>query len=659
MILPGNATLILSVARQLIRLGGRIDNLLAEKTAVQSTLVLAMPAVRIDNIVAQKKLVAATLAATATLQPDPFGADRAILTVELAKSPVGPDFDRLFAAYFPDAASPQLVEPDAIFLAKLQRACPGPDWKDPAVRLAAFALAAGTDNRELTYSARIALSVADTLLEFGAENTALFVRDEKLRGALEAILQRFAEPDWDRFENWHPLLQAALRATLNAALDAGENITPENPWLHGVLDALVAARQDAANPNDFVLGLVRGEGFTSLLAHGLLTASHRLADDHADAFALVAADVLKKGSALVTAGGRPGFRTFFNDHWGDLLRAGLASVEAHGDQLLAGANPLLGASLQAITHQLAQTADADFLTHDTLFHLADAAIAVVAANPGEVPGLENKPWLRDFIAAAAGTAKQLTTRRLFTRESAEALMLDAIRVLAQHPDLIVKQRGLTLTLATDVLGAVAALPRLGDQRLIINTVLRAACDAVGRDASLASGRFGPAITAVTGQLATFVGTGKFTAAQAAELTAAAIEATARNPQVFAELQKDIAGAVIAAVRETLPNTPVTPWAGRMIVTLTRDALLAVARAGGPVATNQPVAQFKKLLTDVLTGGVQLAQDQLGGSVDLDGIPAVLAGLLERALRDELKNFAPAAPDFIAAFKALAASTSGR
>lgn len=653
MILPGNASLILSITQNLIKLGGRIDNLLAEKAAVQSSVVLGMPAVRIDDIVKQKKLVADALAAHAGVKPDPFGSDRAVLEAELVKSPVGPDFFRLLAKYCPDATAAQLIDPDAAYLAKLRSACPGPDWKDPAVRLTAFALAAGTDQRELSYSSRIALSVADTFLEFGAENTALFVKDKNLETALKSVLQRFAEPEWGEFENWHPLLQAALRATLNAALDVGEKLPPNNPWLNGVLDALVDARKDATNPDDFVLGLVRGEGFPSLLAHGLLNASNRLADDQANAFKQVAADVLKKGADLIKAGGRPGFRTFFNDHWGDLLRAGLTSVEAHGDQLLTGANPLLRDVLNAVTHQLSQTADSDFLTSDTLFHLTDAAIAVVAANPGEIPGLENKPWLRDFIAAAAGSAKQLTARKLFTGEAAEALLLDAVDVLAKNPELIIKQPGLPLTLVTDVLKAVAQLKRL-DARQIGEAALRATLSAISSDPSLAGSKFGPAIVTVTGKLAALVGTGKITGAQATEIAVAAIDATARNPKIFADLQKGVADAVIAAVQKTVPDTAAAPWAGRMLVTLASNTLLAVARTGGPAATNKPAAEFEKLLTDILGAGLQLAQTELGTSLDLEGVPSVVAGLVERALRGDLQNLNPAAPDFVVAFKTLAA-----
>ena len=56
---------------------------------------------------------------------------------------------------------------------------------------------------------------------------------------------------------------------------------------------------------------------------------------------------------------------------------------------------------------------------------------------------------------------------------------------------------------------------------------------------------------------------------------------------------------------------------------------------------------------------KLRADQLGQSVDLNAVPLVVAGLVERALRGELTVFNPASPEFSAAFKILAASFSAR
>ena len=652
MILPGTASLILSVAQQLIKLGGRLDRLMAQRAAVESDLVLSMPTLRLGNAQAQFALVTKALADTAGQQPDPFGPDRAALLKQLAQP--DPGFDALFAKYFPDQLMGLGVSPDTEQLAALQKAFPGLDWKKPAIRIAAFAIAAGDNPQQISYTARIALAVTDTLLEFGADNTALFVRDEKLRGIIESVLQRFAQPDWAGYEQWNPLLQTALKTTLNAALDVGEQLPAKNPWLDGVLDALVAAR--AAVPekdrDNYLLSLIQGEGVPLLLSQGLLVASDRLGQNQAAPFKLVAADVLAAAAPFIQNRANPDLGRFFRDHWGDLLRAGLTSLDKHGDSLLTPDQPLLNDVLKALVQQLSTTPDAGFLTSETLHQLADTAIDIVAANPGEIPGIENKPWLREFLATAAQTAKQLTAKKLFTKEAAEALVLDAIGVLAQHPDLIVKQQGLPLTLATDVLTAVARLKRL-DARTLVEAALRATLNAIANDASLAAGKFGSAITTVASQLATLVGNGKITGTQAADIATAAIGATARNPQLFAGLQKDIAGLVITTVQEIVPNKPDAPWASRLLVPIISEVLLAVARSGGPAATSQPIAKLKTLLSDVLAGGLKLASDELGRSIDLDGIPPVLGGLIARALRGDLKNFTPTSSDFAIAFATLA------
>lgn len=658
MILPSNAALVFSAVQQLIKLGHRIDTLMAQRTAVQSDLVLGMPKLQLADLAGQLALCRKTLRDTASLQPDPFGDDRGAFQQQIARGQPDAAFDGLFEKYFPDAATGLLVTPDAAYLAQLEQAFPRLDWEDPAVRLAAFAIAAGSDDRQVSYHARLALAVVDTLFEFGAEHTALIVHDEKLRGLVQVVLQRFAQPDWDGFEQWNPLLQAALKATLNAALDLGKKLPSENPWLAGLLDALTQARTAAAQPDDFLLGLLHGRGVPLFLTQGLLTASDTLDDAHSDAFRQIAADVLRAAVPLVQDPASPDFRQFFNDHWGDLLRAGLSACDRHGDLLLDKTSPLLGRALKAIVQQLAATPDSSYLSNDTLFRLAEASLAIVADNAAEITGLENKPWLRDLLAAAAQSAKQLTAKKLFTPAAAEALLLDAIAVLAKHPDLIVAQAGLPLTLVTAVFAAVAPLQRV-DARLLGETAVRAALRALATDSSLAAGKFGPAITMIASRLAGLLGSGKITAAQAAGLASAAIDATARNPKIFAELQKDIGGLIVATVQQVLPNHSAAPWAGRMLVSLTSETLLAVARSGGPVATKQSPAQFQKLLTDVLGAGLKLAADELGQSVDLDGIPVIVAALVERALRGEITSLDPATPEFIAAFKSLAATCAAR
>lgn len=654
MILPGSASLILSGVQQLIKLGRRIDGLMAQRTATQSQLVLGMPAVRLGNQLKRIATVQQALAATAGQIPDPFGADRAVLQQQVANPDAA--FDTLFDKYFPDQASALVIAPDAAYLAQLQQAFPGLDWSDPGVRIAACALAAGSDPAQVSYSARVAFAVADTLLEFGAENTALFVRDPKLQAIAQSVLQRFAQPDWAGFTTWNPLLQTALRTTLNAALDVADKLPAQNPWLDGVFDALAQARAAAPNPDNYLLGLLQGEGVPLLLSHGLLVASAHLANDgnntQSGAFKQVAADVLAAAAPLIQQQGNPDLAQFFRDHWGDLLRAGLTSLDQHGDVLLAPNQPLLSGMLQAMVAQLAATPNAGFLSSETLYHLADTAIGVVAANPAELNGLANKPWLAAFLAAAAQSAQQLTAKNLFTPAAADALLRDAIAVVGKYPSLIVGGSGLPVTLVSSIFTAVAQLPRL-DARAVGQAALGSALDVLAADPTLAAKPFGPVVTAIATQLAGYVRQGQLTSDQAAALASTAIQAIARNPQIYAGAQNGIAGAVISAVQSVFPAG--STWPARLLVQTADQALLAVGRYGGSnAALPNAAAQLQQLLVSILSAGLATAANQLGAQTDLDGIPAILGGLVAQGLRGDLTVFDPASPQFTAAFTAIAA-----
>ena len=631
MIIPGNATVILSAAQQLIKLGKRLDALSAERAAVGSDLVLRMPAVALPNLNRQCDLLKENLDQTEGRDPDPFGTDRAELRRQLALDQPEAEFGTLFAKYFPDEKG-SVFNPDVAYLNSLQRAYPGENWRDPALRIAALAIAAGKGPNQTSYFARVSLAVADTILEFGAENTSLFVRDEKMQGVLHTVLERFAEPDWASFDKWNPLLQTALRVTLNSALDVGQQLPAKNPWLDTVLDLLVKTRAEAKQPEEFLLGLLQGKGVPLLLSQGLLVAADRLDDDHVSKFTPIAADLLKAVATHVADTTKPDIVHFFQDHWGDLLRAGLTSLDKHGDVILDSTDSILNTTLHALVGQLAETPDAKFFTNETLHDLADTVIGVVAAHPDQIPGLENKKWLKDLISAAANTAKQLTSKRLFTAEAADALLRDAIGVVGKNPGLLVKGNGLPVTIVSSVFEAVSVLPKL-DARMIGETAARSALTAIANDASLAEKELGPVVTEVAKTLASYVGAGKFTTEQAKGLASAAIDAIARNPQIYAGAQEGIAKAVISAVEAAFSGKAEL---SRLLVQTANQTLAAVGRNGADVTSQEPLDKFEKLLTTILSGGLAAAEAQIGVTTDLDGIPAILGGIVAKAMKGDLK-----------------------
>ena len=176
--------------------------------------------------------------------------------------------DLFFTRLFPEQASPPLTSPDAKYVAALRQYLPTVNWDEKTNKAslqAAFYIAAGRDERGLGYAARVGLLVADVLAEFGAENTALFVRDPNAQTIVQSVLENFAKPDLESFEDWSPFLRHALGATLNGLLDSRAVLAGHAKWAEALLGALAAARAASANPDNYLVGLVSGSGYSLLL----------------------------------------------------------------------------------------------------------------------------------------------------------------------------------------------------------------------------------------------------------------------------------------------------------------------------------------------------------------------------------------------------------
>jgi hypothetical protein len=336
MISPDAASLVIAVTRGLIKLGGRADLLFAEKELTTGALAIPMRAVVLPKVSRATKVerLKAYLDATAGDAPDPLHPDRKAITELVAKAEDLDRIDAVFERVYPGEAAAPVVDADAEFLKALRARLPTLDLSNPDTRLACFYCAAGRDERQLTYPARMAFLVADVLAEFAAENASLIVRDDNARVIVQSVVERLAKPQLETFTAWSPLLRHALGATVEGLLANRETLAGAGPWVDAVLAALAVARDEAQGGEDFVTGLVRGKGYRALLAGGLLVAGERLSVEGASPYKQIAADVLRTAAPLVKQGSAS-FSGFFQDNWGDLMCAGLASVERYGPGLLA------------------------------------------------------------------------------------------------------------------------------------------------------------------------------------------------------------------------------------------------------------------------------------------------------------------------------------
>lgn len=653
------AGLAISITKGLIKLGGRLDLLMAERTAVGGPLVIPMPPVNKPALIWPKRVekLKTYLGGTKGLSPDPLGGDRKELANLLAQDPVPDEADRFFGRLFPDLAEPPLIDPDAEYFKALKTHLPTVDWSDKDTRLAAFYIASGRDDRQLGYAARTALLVADVIAEFGAENTALFVRDERIRGVVQSVLERFARPDLEGFDTWSPLLRHALGSTLNGLVDAQGALAQKNPWLDAVLSALALARENAADSDNYLIGLVRGEGYPLLISQGLLVAGERLGGDGADQFQKLVADILIQAAPLVEEDAK-GFADFFKDHWGDLLRAGLTSLEKHGPTLLEGQSPLLRETLLAMIGELAKTPDSAFLSSELVFKLAESALGAVASKPELLKGNLKKEWFRDLVGSLAKTLSAQGIRETFTREGLESVVKAALGVFADHPELLGDEPGIHLELVNTVLKAVSAADSL-DAKTIATAAVSSALGTLAKHPELIDSPFGELIAGFTGQVAKLVAAKSITGLQAADLISAAAEAALRNSALFLQVKGNLAGAVVDAVLEGVKASQTNLLSGDGLVATVRGILEALALRGRDLIESNALKDVIAQLAAAVSAGLGRAEKELGRRLDLPRLPEVLAGIVAALARGDLTELDPEHPKFKEVFAQLAEAAIAR
>lgn len=662
MISPETAKLAISVARGIIKFGQRLDALLAEQKAIEGGLILKMPNVYKGPTALQKvrQLKRYVVVAVAETGPTPLGDDFNELKAELEKpEPDNAFIGECYRRVHPDRLAVIPLNPDAGYVEELRRLFPSFDLGDPDTVAAAFQLASGSDDRPMGYGARVGLLIADVLAEFGSQNTALFVRDPGVRTIVQSVLERFARPDLEDFTAWSPLLRHALSATLNGLLDARGALVSDSQWLNALLDVFVAAREDPAGGDEFVAGLFQGRGYPLLLSKGLGRAAEVLAEDQSDTFKQIASDLLKEAAPLVN--GSPGFKAFFSDHWGDLLRAGLGALERHGPALLANQPELLSDVLVGMVRELKTIPQADLLSNETLFRLGDAAISAVAAKPDLLTAtVGNQPWLkvllRSFVTTMARDGLQLS----FSREGLETIVQDAAGVLADHPELIIdpENAGIVRDVVGGILRAVSDLPSL-DARNIATAAASGTLRALAANPGLVDTRYAKLISDFSGRLAELVNAGSITGVDASAIAIAAVETLLNNPALFDGARSNLATTALNAVLQVAGNDPAKLLVGGTLVNTLREILSSVASFGKSRLQNAPAEQAIDQLTRVIEDALAQVESELGRRLDLPGVPMVIGGLVGAWARGDFEKIDPNSPAFAELFGLLLTDATTR
>ena len=618
------ANLAITLVKGIIKLTRSVDLVLAEKAAVEAPIALPAPNLALGPSFNQmRKGLLGLLDRPLDAAGDPLGGDRKPIRELLAGSPEAADMEPWVKKYLPELALGTLVDLNKEFVTVLRET--RPDWAaDPDILLAAFHVGAGADFRNKGYPWRLALTVVDVLAELGAENAPKFVRDPGLQSLVGEVLKRFADADLQKADSTGELVRGVLAATLNGVVDARGTLGLKQEWLTGLLDALSAAREKAASPDNFILGLVQGQGYPLLVGATLDLAAGKLADGQAPAFRKTAATFLGQVAELVRS--QPSFEGFFKEHWSGLLRAGLDSVAQHGPALLAGNEPLLGQVLSAVAANLARQPANKILTTGTLAGVVQAAASAVASHPGRVDELLGEPWLSALLKSAAGTLAAVQQGEIFSPVAVERMLRDAMLTFGRQPELIIQRAGLAQELVGDVLEAVAKVPGFSAEALA-QAVVGASLETIAQHPGLLDTDYAKLVAALAGQAAKLVQAKQLTALQAQDLVRVVIATLAENPELLANLQTNLVATVVGSVTRLAGDKQFGPLSGATVVQVVKQVLQALASAGKAALANRTADAFAAELDELLKAGLKRAAAELGHRLTTSVIPAVMGRLV--------------------------------
>ncbi len=504
----------ISIAKGVIKLGGRIDVALAEEAANRRPVPMPFA---ISVLPPSMRFMKETLTNVAERDPALEESERNRIRQALEGQPSQADLIELMEDFAPDKLEFDFDDPNertaAVVNALLEAGLA--DDREGALKLA-FYLGPGADNREQKLEWKIGMAVVSALAEFALDNQDRFVREKVPREVLAAVLQRFATPELLDVASGQQLIRFAVRATLNGLVDTRGLVDGDNPWLGSLLDALADARaavkaaaleegqtaeEAEAAANNYLIGLFGGKGYKPLISELLEEGVTRLDADEGEHLRLVMADVLAAAKTQIDQ--RDHLKGFFQDNWPNLVRAGLSSFQEHGPDLLKirDDKPLLSEILQAAVGSLAETQGQEFLSADALVGATEAAIAAVAAKP-ELLG--DNEWLKITYGGFAFVVGDRGLRGAFSEKGLEAFARNTAERLAKSPELLVKKPGLPREVVGTILTKIAGAETFGLEDLALAAVdgaLTAMADNPALVAETAGERYGPAVADLAGALA--------------------------------------------------------------------------------------------------------------------------------------------------------------
>ncbi|MEM1114687.1 MAG: hypothetical protein AAGI11_22430 [Pseudomonadota bacterium] len=644
------AELVVSITRGVIKLGSRLDEVAAESIARNGDIAIpdfefshrpthAELLVALENLVNDPDLQAQ--------EPDPLGEDRQeihrLLSIRDSDNPTIGENETIAVVQrlLPDLLTGAVIPDSQRVERELHRLAGHANLDDQDIRRAVYFLGPGRIDLGDSLGFRLAMVVVDVLAEFTLENQHLLVKDDTSKEVLAAILTRFASGDLeDEIASSEILLRRLLSSTMNGALDARESWSGSDVWLTAALDALDDARTRSAGngapsiDDDYLVGLLRGQGYRRLVSELLEEGGEVLAEQNAGKFGVVLADVLIETAPLVRSS-QDGFESFFQAHWSDLTRAALHSVSRHGNLLLDNSNPIVKTSLIAATKSLAGMPGRNFLSPEALTTATEAVIAGIAANP-EIMGNENEQitWARALFGSFADVVANTGLQATFSSAGLERIAKTTAATLAEHPELIIADRNLSQSVVANILQRTAAVDDFRTES-IATAAVDGALGAVVQNPGLLKTRYADVLGDTAKFLAEQVRQNRLSGLQARHLVEAVAKGVAANPELFGQLQDQVAQAVIRKLIEVADGDSKGILAGAALAETGATLISIIAARGQELLAGTSVNALATQVGNVLQIGLSEASAQLGRRVDVPSASLAIRMLLESWARGDM------------------------
>lgn len=667
-IASGTIELGLSIAASLIKLGGRIDRIMAGQTATRSPLTLPV-GVRFER----PTVIQITRWLQEFLESAPTGlsdSERNTLSQTLASSgldeitlmPFMEQFlpDKLFFRFS------SIDEEMRNFLIVLSEQGIDLGLEPEETAKIVYYLGPGADLRDQSLPWQIGMAVFGTLAEFALQNQQALLRNEETRKIIAKVLERLVAADFFAVASGRALAQHILKATLNGVVDARDIVDGDNPWLESVLQALADARaaQPAQMQDEYILGLIYGRGYKGFIAELVEQGAEIFGSEESESYQRVLAEVLSEASNKIRdlPEGND-FKYFFDNHWADLARAGLRSVAQQGPLLLDGTQPILKEALTGAVSALAESKGRSLFTQEILINATEAAILAVAAKPELFGTGKVNDWMKDFYGAFGKMVRETGIQGVINPVGLQRILLSAIDTLADFPELIIDQPGLPQDIIRNLLKKIGSVNRMDAESLgtaVVDSVLMAIAEnpaLIISDTGVIESAFAEVAGDFAANIASKVRTRSISKLQGADLITAGTAAIAANPQLFSGLESQLSTLLVDQVLKVTAEDPYKLIAGAALVSLTEAVLSLIATRGVALLDGSNASALAERIGVVIKSVLEMAVKELGRQVDLRTIPMVVSGILYAWAYGELDSVDPEDVVFQKLFTQLAAQHS--